>query len=320
MPPDRPRVFISLPLTDDQLAPLSTCEVVPRSSAGPISVEELAEALSVASGHLGSAQLRIPNKVIDVAPNLRVISNFGVGYDNVDLDYARDRGIAVCNTPGVLSDAVADLTLGLILQIARNLGGARDMVRQGRWKQGSPPQPLGSDLKGKTLAIIGMGRIGCEVARRARAFEMRVLYHDVRPDCEAPEGSVPVSFADALAEADFLSLHTNLTAESHHLISARELALMKPNASVINTARGSIVDQSALYEALRANRIAGAALDVLETEPPAADEPLLSLPNVIITPHIGSATVETRDAMARLAVQNLADVLAGRDCPNIVNR
>jgi glyoxylate reductase len=210
--------------------------------------------------------------------------------------------------------------MGLIIMLARGLPDAVAMVAEGRWVRGAAPLPLGTDLAGKTLAIVGMGRIGCEVAVRAHAFGMRVVYHDVRPDCPVPDGiATAVSFAEALREADFLSLHTNLTDESRHSIGAAELAAMKPSAFVINTARGPIVDQEALYEALKEGRIAGAALDVLEEEPPAADEPLLALPNVIITPHIGSATRETRAAMGRLAVQNLLDVLEGRPCPNIVN-
>jgi len=321
MTPDRPRVFISLPLSDDQLAPLADYEVIRRTAAGPIQHKELMEMIAGAAGHLGSAVLAIPNEVIDAAPRLRVISNFGVGFDNVDLSYARQRGIDVCNTPGVLSDAVAALTLGLILQRARGIGEAQAMVRQGRWVKGAHPLPLGSDLKEKTLTILGMGRIGLEVARRAQAFGMRVLFYDLRGDCEAPPGAdCAPTLDDALREADFLSLHTNLTPDSYHLIGAPQLAAMKPTAYLLNTARGPIVDQQALYEALKEGLIAGAALDVLEVEPPPAGEPLLTLPNVIISPHIGSATVETRDAMARLAVQNLADVLAGRPCSNIVNR
>jgi len=321
MTPDRPRVLVSLPLSDDQLAPLADYEIIRRTAAGPIQHKELMEMIAGAAGHLGSAVLAIPNEVIDAAPRLRVISNFGVGFDNVDLSYARQRGIDVCNTPGVLSDAVADLTLGLILQLARGLGEAQAMVRQGRWVKGAHPLPLGSDLKEKTLTILGMGRIGVEVARRAQAFGMRVLFYDLRGDCEAPPGAdCAPTLDDALREADFLSLHTNLTPDSYHLIGAPQLAAMKPTAYLLNTARGPIVDQQALYEALKEGLIAGAALDVLEVEPPPDDEPLLTLPNVIISPHIGSATVETRDAMARLAVQNLADVLAGRPCANIVNR
>jgi len=315
-----PRVFIALPLTEDQLQPLSDWEIVRRAAAGPISQEELREMLTRATGYLGSAQTRVSNELIDAAPNLRVISNFGVGFDNVDLEYARRRGIDVCNTPGVLSGAVADLTIGLMLQLARGVGDAQAMVRAGRWVKGAPPLPLGADLKGKTLSIIGMGRIGCEVAVRAQAFGMRVLYQDARPDCSPPDGACAVDFGEAVRQADYLSLHTNLTTESHHLIDAAAFGAMKPTAALINTARGPIVDQAALYEALKDNSIAAAALDVLETEPPAKDEPLLALPNVIITPHIGSATVETRDAMARLAAQNLADCLAGRPCANIVNR
>ena len=184
---------------NDQLAPLSGYEIVRRTTAGPIQLEELVEKLADACGHFGSAQLKIPNEAIDAAPGLRVISNFGVGFDNVDLAYARQRGIDVCNTPGVLSDAVADLTLGLILQLARRLGDARAMVREGRWRSGAPPLPLGSDLKGKTLSIIGMGRIGCQVAMRAQAFGMRVLYHDTRPDCSPSGGCISGRFRGGCA-------------------------------------------------------------------------------------------------------------------------
>jgi len=315
----RLKVFVALPLTVEQLAPLSAYDVVLREGRGPVKPDELIQALIGASGHLGPATLLVPNEAIDAAPKLRVISNFGVGFDNVDLAHATKRGIKVTNTPGVLNDAVADLTLGLILQLARGLGEAQAAVREGRWVRGGAGLPLGADLKGKTLAIIGMGRIGCEVAARAQAFGMRVIYHDVRPDCPLPEGAARVEFADALRQADFLTLHTNLTADSTHLIGASELAAMKPEAYLVNTARGPIVDQRALYEAVKGGRIAGAALDVLEEEPPSPDDPLLSLPNVIITPHIGSATRETRDAMGRLAVQNLLDCLEGRPCPNVVN-
>jgi lactate dehydrogenase-like 2-hydroxyacid dehydrogenase len=320
MPNELPRVFISLPLSDDQLAPLAGYELIRRTASGLVQREELLETLAGAVGHLGSAVVAIPNEVIDAAPKLRVISNFGVGFDNVDLAYARGRSIDVCNTPGVLSDAVADLTLGLILQLARGLGDAQAMVREKRWDTGAPPLPLGSDLKGKTLSIIGMGRIGLEVVRRALAFKMRIVCFDPRPDCQIPNDCKRAStLEDALREADFVSLHTNLTPESIHLIDAAALAAMKPTAYVVNTARGPIVEQRALYDALTEGRIAGAALDVLEVEPPPEDEPLLSLANVIITPHIGSATVETRDAMARLAVQNLVDCLEGRGCANVVN-
>jgi lactate dehydrogenase-like 2-hydroxyacid dehydrogenase len=317
----RPRVFISLTLPQELLAPLSGCDVEFYGGRGPIPGQQLTEALRDTEAYLGPASSPIPRAAIEAASRLRVISNFGVGFDNVDLALARERGIDVCNTPGVLSGAVADLTMGFILMLSRGLADAASMVREGRWVRGAAPLPLGADVAGKTLAIIGMGRIGCEVAARAHAFGMRVVYHDVRPDCPVPEGiATAVTFAEALREADFLSLHTNLTDESRHFIGAAELAGMKPSAYLINTARGPIVDQQALYEALKAGRIAGAALDVLEEEPPAADDPLLTLPNVVITPHIGSATRETRAAMGRLAVQNLLDVLEGRPCPNIVNR
>jgi lactate dehydrogenase-like 2-hydroxyacid dehydrogenase len=317
---ERPKVFIALPLAEELLAPLAGYETTVHHGPGPVQSEQLAALLRGVDGYLGPASLRVPGEAIDAAEALRVISNFGVGYDNVDLEYARRRGIDVCNTPAVLSAAVAELTIALLLQLSRGLPQAVAAVREGRWVRGGAPLPLGSDLSGKTLAIIGMGRIGCEVAVRAAAFGMRVVYHDIRPDCPVPEGAAEaVTFGEALREADFLSLHTNLTEESRHCIGAPELAAMKPTAYLINTARGQIIDQRALAEALREGRLAGAALDVLQEEPPLPDEPLLSMANVVITPHIGSATRETRAAMGRLAVQNLADCLEGRPCPNIVN-
>ncbi len=311
---------MALPLTNDALEPLSVYDLEVYRGKSPIQREELIEAISAAEGFLGSAQLPLDAALIDAAPQLRVISNFGVGYNNVDLEHASARGIAVCNTPGVLSDAVADLTLGLIIQLSRRLWESQTAVREKRWGASGAGVPLGTDLRGKTLAIIGMGRIGCEVAMRAQPFGMRVIYHDVRSDCPVPEGTARVTFEEALAQADFLTMHTNLTAESHHLIGASELARMKPSSYLINTARGQIVDQAALYHSLKGGDIAGAALDVLEQEPPSSDDPLLSLPNVVITPHIGSATRETREAMARLAVQNLVECLEGRSCANVVNR
>jgi phosphoglycerate dehydrogenase-like enzyme len=316
---ERIRVFVAFPLPEEIIAPLDGYDVAVNRS-GPLPRDGLLEAVREIEGYLGPASLPLPNEAIAAAPKLRVISNFGVGYDNVDLAYTRSRGIAVCNTPGVLSAAVAELTFALMLQLSRGLPEAVAMVREGRWVRGAAPLPLGSDLAGKTLAIIGMGRIGCEVAARAHAFGMRVIYHDVRPDCPVPTGiASAVTFDEALRDGDFVSLHTNLTDESRHYIGAAELAAMKPTAYLVNTARGPIVDQRALYAALKNNRIAGAALDVLEEEPPSPDERLLTLPNVVITPHIGSATRETRAAMGRLSVQNLLDVLEGRPCANIVN-
>ncbi len=318
----RPRVFVSVPLPQAYLEPLlARCEVAAYEGRGQVPRDELLRALAEAEGLLATAVLPLDAEVLEAASRLRAISNIGVGYDNVDLERATRRGIRVTNTPGVLSDAVAELTVALMLMLARRLPEAQRFVDKRLWGRAGAAVPMGTDLKGKTLAIVGMGRIGCEVAQRALAFGMRVVYYDVSPAATAPSGVMHVSsLGDALGQGDFVSLHTNLTLQSQHLIGARELAQMKPTAYLVNTSRGGVVDQAALYEALRAGRIAGAALDVLEEEPPPADEPLLTLPNVIITPHIGTATRETRSAMIELAVRNLIACLFDEPCDCIVNQ
>jgi glyoxylate reductase len=280
----------------------------------------VAEALPRAEGILCSALLPLPAELLDRAPRLRVISNFGVGYNNVDLEAATARGIAVCNTPGVLSGAVADLAMALILAVARRLFANAAYVRGGGWSRREPPPPLGWDPAGKTLGIVGFGRIGQAVALRARAFGMEVVYHDlVNEPVEGLEDCRPVSLEELLETSDVVSLHVNLDPSTHHLIGARELALMKPTAWLINTSRGQVVDQQALTAALQDGTIAGAALDVLDPEPPAPDDPLLAMENVIVLPHVGSATVETRAAMRDMAVRNLVAVLTGRTPPACVN-
>lgn len=296
-----------------------TCDLVlvPPGSSRETAISALAQA----EGLLCPAPFPIDNGLLDAAPRLRVISNFGVGYNNVDLAELNRRGIVVCNTPGVLSEAVADLTFGLILAASRRLVENAAYVSSGGWPAQQPAPPLGFDLGGKTLGLIGLGRIGQAVARRALAFGMRVIFHDT---FEAPPGEFAYcSFRrlpDLLRESDIISLHVNLTAETHHLLGARELGLMKPTAWVVNTSRGPVIDQAALVRALRQGTIAGAALDVLESEPPAAEEPILSLPTVLLLPHVGSATVETRAAMLELAVSNLEAVLKGEEPPACVNR
>jgi glyoxylate reductase len=244
------------------------------------------------------------------APHLTVISNYAVGYDNVDVAAATARGIRVGNTPDVLTDATADLTLALLLAIARKLPQEFAAVREGRWLPWEPGHNLGADVHGQTLGLIGFGRIGQAVAKRASGFDMRVLHIDSRSDQTAID--------DLLATSDFVSLHTPLTPQTHHLIDAAALARMKPSAFLINTARGGIVDQVALAEALHNRTIAGAALDVTDPEPLAAADPLLKAPNVIVVPHIGSATTRTRERMADLAVDNLMAGLDGKPLPHQV--
>lgn len=264
---------------------------------------------------------RIDAEVIEAAPKLRVISNYAVGYDNIDISAATARGIIVANTPGVLTDTTADLAFALLMAVARRVVEADHFVRAGRWKTWGPRLLLGRDVHGATLGIVGLGRVGAAVARRARGFAMRTLYYDVvrRESLEAELGVEWVDLETLLRESDFITIHTALTEETHHLIGARELSLMKPTAILINTARGAIVDQKALYEALRNGVIAGAGLDVTDPEPIAPDDPLLTLDNVVITPHIASASIATRTQMAIMAADNLLAGLRGERPLSVVN-
>lgn len=263
----------------------------------------------------------IDAEVMDAAPKLRVISNYAVGYDNIDVSAATARGIIVANTPGVLTDTTADMAFALLMAVARRVVEADRFVRAGRWKTWGPRLLLGRDVHGATLGIVGMGRVGAAVARRARGFAMRILYYDVvrRESLESELGVEWVDLETLLRESDFVTIHTALTDETRHLISTRELGLMKPTAILINTARGPIVDQKALYEALRNGVIAGAGLDVTDPEPIAPDDPLLTLDNVVITPHIASASIATRTQMAIMAADNLLAGLRGERPLSVVN-
>jgi glyoxylate reductase len=271
---------------------------------------ELEARAAGADGLLTLLSERIDAELIDATPRLRAISNYAVGYDNIDLDAATARGIPVGNTPDVLTDATADLAFTLLLAAARRLPDAMRAVEEGDWLTWEPAQLLGAEVHGATLGIIGLGRIGRAVAKRAEGFEMNIVSADARDQA---------GLERLLAESDFVSLHCPLTPETHHLIDGAALARMRPTAILINTARGPIVDQAALARALTDGTIAGAAVDVTDPEPPAADDPLLRSPNLIITPHIGSATNVARERMADLAVDNLLAGLAGRPMPHQVN-
>jgi glyoxylate reductase len=315
----KPRVYLALPPAADIVARIGAeCEVIPFGARGKPAKPDLLAALSDVDGVLSHTRVPFDTEVFAAAPNLRVVSNFGVGYDNVDVPAATEHGVLVCNTPGVLSDAVADLTLGLIIALARNIVVTERLVREGQWGRGGGM--LGLDLKDKQLGIVGFGRIGRAVAQRAQAFGMSVCFHDQFED--PGEGFAYCSYSsmdDLLRESDFVSLHVNLSAETAKLIGARALGLMKPTAFLINTSRGGVVDQAALASALRDGQIAGAALDVLEREPPAEGEEILNAPNVLLVPHIGSATRETRRAMLDLAVDNLLAALRGETPQCVVN-
>jgi glyoxylate reductase len=250
------------------------------------------------------------------APRLRVVANYAVGYNNIDLAAATARGVVVTNTPDVLTETTADLTLGLILAVSRRLLEGDALVRRGEFHGWGPEFLLGTDVHGATLGIVGCGRIGQAVARRARAFDMRVVYDDPRP-APAELDATRVAKAELLATADFVTLHCPLTADTRHWLGAPELAAMRPGAFVINTARGPLVDEAALAEAVRSGHLGGAALDVFEREP--LVHPGLLHPRVVLAPHIGSATVHTRGRMAELCLSSVAAVLAGARPPNVCN-
>ncbi len=264
----------------------------------------------------------IDAEVMDAAPKLRIISQYAVGYDNIDVKAATERGIYVTNTPGVLTETVADFTMALMMAIARRVVEADKYIRQGKWKVGwHPLYFLGTDLYGATLGIIGLGRIGSAVARRAKGFNMRILYYDVfrREDLEKELGIKYVDMETLLRESDFVTLHVPLTPETKDLIGERELKLMKPTAYLINTSRGKVIDEKALIKALKEGWIAGAALDVFYEEPTPPDNPLLELDNVVVAPHIASASLETRSRMAEIVAENLIAFKEGKKPPTLVN-
>lgn len=264
---------------------------------------------------------KVDQKIIDAGASLKVISTIAVGFDNIDIQEAAAHGIRVGNTPGVLTDATADLAFSLLMAAARRLGEGMDYVRQGKWKTWGLTLLMGQEVYGRTIGIIGMGRIGQAMAKRAKGFNMRILYsgHHRVGQLEEDLKAEFCPLDDLLRESDYISLHANLKDETRGLIGEREFNLMKPTAILINTARGAMVDQDALYHALKDGKIAYAALDVTDPEPMSPDDRLLTLPNIIVVPHIGSATVNTRMTMCRMALQNLAAGLKGEKLPYPVN-
>jgi glyoxylate reductase len=263
---------------------------------------------------------RVDDELLNAAPSLRIVANVAVGYDNIDLAACTRRKVAVSNTPGVLDETTADLAWTLILAVARRLIEADTVARSGQWRGWNLDQFCGTDVWGKTLGIVGFGRIGQAVARRSRGFNMRVIYHSRHRAPAAVEKELnaePLPLDQVLAQADFLSLHVPLTPETRGLIGPQQLAQMKPSAFLINTSRGPVVQEAALAEALAAGTIAGAALDVYEHEPLIHDG--LRRPNVVLAPHLGSGTVETRSKMALMAAENLIAFFEGRRPPNILN-
>ncbi|MGH2395420.1 MAG: 2-hydroxyacid dehydrogenase, partial [bacterium] len=264
---------------------------------------------------------RVDDELMDLAPDLKIVSNLAVGFDNIDVPAATRRRIVVTNTPDVLTETVADFAFCLLLAAGRRLVAGDAYVRAGKWKTWALMLLAGQDLYGATLGLIGLGRIGSAVARRAKGFEMRVIYYDPyrREDIEKQLGIEYREMNEVLREADFISVHVPLMESTRHLISHDQFRLMKKTAVFVNTSRGPVVDQRALAEALQARQIFAAGIDVFEKEPVPDDEPLLKLDNVVVAPHIASASVPTRVRMATLAAENLVAVLQGKRPPNPVN-
>ena len=271
--------------------------------------DALRERVANVEGLLTMLTERVDDALLDAAPHLKAVANMAVGTDNIDLEATAARGIAVGNTPGVLTDTTADLAFALLLAVARRLPEGAAEVRGGAWGPWQPAHGLGADVAGATLGIVGWGRIGKAMARRGEGFGMEVIHN-------SRSSGLPLH--ELLERADFVSLHTPLSPATRHLIDEPALARMKPTAFLINTARGGVVDQAALRDALMARRIAGAGLDVTDPEPLPADDPLLDAPNLLVVPHIGSATVRTRERMAAMAADNLLAALAGRPMPHPV--
>ena len=265
---------------------------------------------------------KIDAELFDAAPNLKVVSNMAVGFDNIDVAEATKRGIPVGNTPGVLTETTADFAFALLMAAGRRVSEGDRYTRAGNWKTWGPMVLLGQDIHGSTLGIIGFGRIGVEMAKRAKGFGMNIVYYDVirNEEREREYGATYCSdVKELLAQSDFVSIHVNLTPETRHLINADTLSGMKPTAVLVNTSRGPVVDQTALYHALKDGTIAAAGLDVTEVEPISMDDPLLTLENVIIAPHIASGSVVTRTKMSLMAVDNLLAGLNGEPLPNTPN-
>lgn len=300
----------------------ANCDVDVNADVPVLAPDLLDERMKAADALICLLDDTMSEAVMSEHPRLKMIANVAVGYDNVDVEAATRCGILVTNTPGVLDETTADLAFGLILACARRIAEGDWFVRAGRWTGWTPQLMLGADVYGKTLGIVGMGRIGRAVARRAHGFGMKVLYttrsqpankiQDDLPDCQW------AILDELLSASDYISLHCPLTKETYHLIGERELSLVKPGSILVNTARGAILDQSALVKALESGRLRGAGLDVFEDEPH-VPEPLLTLRNVVLTPHVGSASIETRSAMAELAAQGVDSAFSGKLPTNAVN-
>jgi lactate dehydrogenase-like 2-hydroxyacid dehydrogenase len=294
-------------------------EITINSHDRPFTPEELLEVSSSADGLLTMLNDKIDGALLAQRPNIRAIANYAVGYNNIDVPACTARKIGVSNTPGVLTNATAEIAWTLLMAAARRAAEGERLLRGGAWAGWEPLQLLGVDVVGQTLGIVGAGRIGVRLAKMATGFDMKILYHNRKPNPEMQSlGAALVPLKELLSQSDFISLHVPLTAETRHLIGRDEFKLMKPSAVLINTARGPVVDEVALVEALKSRRIFAAGLDVYENEP-TVHPGLFELENVILLPHIGSATIATRARMAKMAAENLVAMLAGIRPANPVN-
>jgi glyoxylate reductase len=319
----KPKVFVTRVIPEAGLARIraaTEAEVWPDQLPPPADV--LRRKAADCDGLVSLLTDRIDADLLDACPRLKVVSNFAVGFNNVDVPAAIARGVCVGNTPGVLTDATADMAFCLLIAAARRVIEGHAYTLSGRWKTWEPLGHLGQDLFGRTVGVVGMGRIGFAFARRCRfGWDMNVLYHDVQPSEKAERelGARRVDLDTLLRESDFVSLHTDLNEQTRGMIGREQFRKMKRTAVLVNTARGPLVDPKALAEALREGTIFAAGLDVTDPEPPAPDDPLLKLPNVLLAPHIASATVRTRDAMAEICANNLLAGLTGQKLPAWVN-
>ena len=320
----KPKVFVTRVIAQealDRINSVTDMEVWPGELPPPYEV--LLERARYTEGLLTLLSDRVDTTLMDAAPKLKVVSNMAVGYDNIDVNEATKRHIVVGYTPGVLTETTADFAFALLMAAARRVVEADNFTKKGQWQTWGPEILLGQDIHGGTLGIIGLGRVGAEVAKRAKGFNMNVLYYDEIRRSEEEEEQLGVEYVPHLAKllsaADFISIHVPLLPQTHQLIGTAEFAMMKPTAIFINTSRGPVVNQQALFEALKSGQIFAAAIDVTEVEPISPHDSLLSLHNLIITPHIASASFTTRKRMALMAADNLLSGLLGKTPPNCVN-
>ena len=320
----RPKVFVARRIPEDGVQPIvAACDARVWEDDLPPPRAVLLEAIRGCDGVLTLLTDKVDDEFLDAAgPQLKVVSNYAVGFDNIDVPAVTRRGIPAGNTPGVLTETTADLAFALLMAAARRLPEGDRYVRDGKWKTWGPLLLLGPDVHGATIGIVGFGRIGQAMAKRARGFGMTVLYQDIHrvdPAVEAEFAATHLPLEELLPRADFVSLHTNLTPETRGLIDAEKLSWMKPNAVLVNTSRGPVIDHAALAEALKSGRIFAAALDVTDPEPIPMDDPLVGLDNCLIVPHIASASRATRGKMAEMAAANLLAGVRGERLPTPVN-